>query len=275
MLLALGHEVYALVRNPQNSGLPIHGRLALFEADILDSSSLHAGVAGCDAVLHLATAIPKPGITMDWERNTAIRTSGTRNLLKVATQAGTRRYIQQSIALVYESAGDAWVTETSATAPSTPITAPVHNMEAQVMASQLEWLILRSGIFYGPGTGRMFDWNKLALEGRLTVPGDGSDYLPLVHVEDMASAVVAAVDVSARSAIVNVVDDEPVTYRELFDYVARLHNCATPATGGPPIFSSLRVSNRRAKNLLGWTPRYKSYRDGWSSSSSPSTNVIK
>ena len=74
---------------------------------------------------------------MDWERNTAIRTSGTRNLLKVATQAGARRYIQQSIALVYESAGDAWVTETSATAPSTPITAPVHNMEAQVMASQL------------------------------------------------------------------------------------------------------------------------------------------
>jgi hypothetical protein len=31
----------------------------------------------------------------------------------------------------------------------------------------------------------------------------------------MASAVVAAVDGSARSAIVNVVDDEPITYREL------------------------------------------------------------
>jgi nucleoside-diphosphate-sugar epimerase len=275
MLLALGHEVYALVRNSQNSGLPIHGRLTLFQANILDLSSLHAGVAGCDAVLHLATAIPKPGTAVDWERNTAIRTAGTSNLLKVAAQAGARRYIQQSIALVYESAGDAWVTETSATAPPTPITAPVRNMEAQVMASQLEWLILRGGIFYGPGTGRMFDWNKLALEERLTVPGDGGGYLSLVHVKDMASAVVAALEVSARSAIVNVVDDEPITYRELFDYVARLHNCARAATGGPPIFPSLRVSNRRAKNLLGWAPRYQSYRDGWSSGSSPSTNVRK
>ncbi len=273
MLLARGHEVRALVRNPQNSGLPIHGRLTLFQADILDSTSLHAGVAGCDAVVHLATAIPKRGTPVNWERNTAIRTSGTSNLLKVAAQARARRYIQQSIALVYENVGDAWVTETSAIAPPTLITAPVHNMEAQVMASQLEWLILRGGIFYGPGTGRMFDWNELALNERLTVPGDGGGYVSLIHVEDMASAVVAAVEASARGAIVNVVDDEPVTYSELFNYVARLHNSAAPAAGGPPIFPSLRVSNRRAKDLFGWAPRYKSYRDGWSPNSSPSINV--
>ena len=171
---------------------------------------------------------------------------------------------------MYESAGDAWVTETSAIAPPTSITAPVHDMEAQVMASQLEWIILRGGVFYGSGTGRMFDWNELALEQRLTVPGDGGDYLSLIHVEDMASAVVAAVEVSARGAIVNVVDDEPVTYSELFNYVARVHNRPAPAACGPLIFPSLRVSNRRAKDLFGWTPRYKSYREGWSFNSSPS-----
>ncbi len=270
ILLARGHDVHALVRNPQDGGLPVHARLTLFQADILDSTSLHAGVTGCDAVLHLATAIPKHGSPADWARNTAIRTSGTGNLLKAAAQAGVRRYVQQSIAFVYENAGDAWLTEASAIAPPTPITAPVHDMEARVMASQLEWLILRGGVFYGPGTGRMIDWNDLALKEALAAPGDGGGYVSLIHVEDMASAVVAAAEASAHDAIVNIVDDEPVSYRELFDYVARIYNSAKPAAGGPPIFSSMRVSNRRAKDLLGWAPRYKSYRDGWIAGSSPS-----
>jgi nucleoside-diphosphate-sugar epimerase len=104
-----------------------------------------------------------------------------------------------------------------------PVTAAVHDMEAQARASGLDWIILRGGMLHGPGTARMFEWNELALVGRLTLPGDGSDYLSLIHVEDMASAVVAATEAQAGMFTVNIVDDEPVTYRELFGFVADLH----------------------------------------------------
>jgi len=262
-LLARGHLVHALVRNPPTAALAAHDNLILFQADILEAESLRAGVAGSDAVLHLATAIPAPGAPSDWSRNTAVRTFGTRNLLQVAAAAQTRRYIQQSIAMVYAGAGAEWVTEAAPMAPYTPVTAAVHDMEAQVRTSNLDWIILRGGMFYGPGTARMFEWNELALAGRLTMPGDGSDYLSLIHVEDMASAVVAAAEVQTGMFTVNIVDDEPVTYRNLFGFVAGLHGVPSLALGGSSPIPSLRVSNHLSKELLGWAPRYKTYRAGW------------
>jgi nucleoside-diphosphate-sugar epimerase len=80
------------VRNPQTAALTAHDNLILFQADILEAESLRAGVAGCDAVLHLATAIPAPGAAQDWSRNTAVRTVGTRNLLQIAAAAQTRHW---------------------------------------------------------------------------------------------------------------------------------------------------------------------------------------
>lgn len=271
LLLARGHEVHALVRNPQTAALAAHNNLMPFEVDILEAESLRAGVAGCEAVMHLATAIPAPGTPPDWSRNPAVRTTGTRNLLQVTAAAKARRYIQQSITMVHASAGDEWVTEVAPMAALTPVTAAVHYMEARVRGSGLDWIILRGGMFYGPGTARMFEWNKLALAARLTMPGDGSDFLSLIHVEDMASAVVAAAETQTRMFTVNIVDDEPVTYCDLFGFIADLHGAPSPAVGGSSPFPSLRASNRLAKERLGWAPRYKTYRAGWIKGPPPPT----
>jgi nucleoside-diphosphate-sugar epimerase len=263
LLLTRKHQVNALVRDPPTAPLAPHEGLNLFRADILDVDSLGPGVRGCEAVLHLATAIPPSGPAPDWSRNTAVRTAGTRNLLQVAAASGARRYVQQSIAMVYAGAGAEWITEDAPLGESTPVRAPVFNMEAQVRASALDWVILRGGLFYGPGTARMFEWNALALAGNLVMPGDGSDYLSLIQVEDMASATVAATEAPARRLTANIVDDESVTYRKLFGFIADLHGAPAPDSGGTSPFPSLRVSNRLAKEQLGWQPRYSNYRLGW------------
>lgn len=269
MLLERGHDVHALVRNPAAFPVPRHSRLSLWTADILIPESLDNGLSGCEAVLHLATAIPKGGTTPDWSANTAVRTAGTRNLLRVAASAGLRRYVQQSIAMIYKDAGAAWIDESAPMAPPNPVTGPVHEMEALVRASGLAWIILRGGVFYGPGTARMADWNSQAAAGTLSLPGDGSDYISLIHVEDMAAAAAVAAETEASALTVNVVDDEPVTYAQLFGFVADLHGAPPPRVGGARVFASMRVSNRLARDKLGWRPRYKSYRDGWTKSAAP------
>jgi nucleoside-diphosphate-sugar epimerase len=107
-------------------------------------------------------------------------------------------------------------------------------------------------------------WREAARQGRLTIPGDGSDYLSLVHVSDMAAALARAsvVDVPGPGLLLDIVDDEPVQVGSLFAYVASLEKAPKPPTGGPRMLSSFRVSNARTRRVLAWEPRFRSYRDG-------------
>ena len=230
--------------------------------DILDPASLTAPLAGCDAVLHLATAIPRTGAQSDWGPNDRVRREGTRTLLNAARRHGRPRYVQQSVAMLLAGPRDVIADEDAPLRPS-PRLESARDMEQAVRESDLPWVILRGGAFYGRGSGRMEDLNRLAREGRLTIPGDGGDYISLVHVEDMADAVVRALDADVAQQTFNIVDDYPVTYRELFGYVARVNHSPPPAVGGPPLLASFRVSNARARRGLGWSPAFTDYRAGW------------
>src|SRR5579885_2934342 len=85
-LLERGHRVRAVARRVEQvemlQRLGVEARLG----DILDASSLLSAAKGCDAALHLATAIPRPGQPGDWSLNDRIRREGTRNLLAATAQ---------------------------------------------------------------------------------------------------------------------------------------------------------------------------------------------
>ncbi|HEY4658606.1 MAG TPA: NAD-dependent epimerase/dehydratase family protein, partial [Gemmatimonadaceae bacterium] len=139
------------------------------------------------------------------------------------------------------------------------------DMEARVRASGLDWVILRGGLFYGPDTSRWEQWNAEAKQRRLALPGDGADYASLIHVDDMAEAVVLATDSAVARVTLNIVDDAPVTYATLFAHIARLHGAPPPTPGGPrgAAMASFRVANTRAREALGWTLRFPDYQRGW------------
>lgn len=123
-ILARGHRVRAVVRDPAGVNLDPHERLTIRRGDILERATLGPALADCETVLHLAAAIPERGMPQDWSRNTAVRTIGMRNLLAAAIAAEVRRYIQQSVALIYAPAGDRWIYESSPAVPASPIVAP-------------------------------------------------------------------------------------------------------------------------------------------------------
>lgn len=260
-LLERGHSVRAIVRSPER--VPFLQQMGAETAigDILDADSLHVAARGCHAALHLATAIPRSG-DRDWSLNDRIRREGTRNLLAAAAENGVHRYNQQSIAMLYNHAGHEIVEESAPLHP-TPVIESAADMEELVRASALEWCILRGGLFYGAGTGREEEWRQAAREGLLELPGDGSDLVSLVHVVDMARAVVAATENAPPGSVYNVVDDEPVSYERLFAYIAAQVGGPEPNRGGPRVLRSFGCSNARAKRELGWQPAYPSYRSGF------------
>jgi nucleoside-diphosphate-sugar epimerase len=122
--------------------------------------------------------------------------------------------------------------------------------------------VLRGGLFYGPGTGFDDDWFARARAGRLRLPGDGHDYVSLVHIADMAVATVAAVGRwPSRQALI-VADDQPARWRDVLSYVCSLSGSAAPQPGGLSLMPSFRVTNRRARELLSWAPAYGDHRAG-------------
>ena len=258
-LMERGHAVRAVVRRTEQAGI-LHGLgVETAPGDILDQDTLYASARGCDAALHLATAIPR-GPGGDWSINDRIRREGTRNLLAAAALAHVPRYLQQSITFLYGDTGAAVVDESAPLRPNARIQSAA-DMEELVRAAPLEWIILRGGSFYGPGTGREDNWRAQARAGTLHLPGDGSALLSLVHVADMARAVVLAVESAPAQTVANVVDDQPVSYRALYGYIAAQAGMPEPPAGGPPT-ASLACANARIKELLGWQPAYPTYRSG-------------
>ena len=265
-LIAAGYTVRALVRQPQSAALSVACGAELAAADIFDEASLRAGLAGCDIAINLATSLPAPGEQGDYARNDQLRREGTPLFVRACRESGVSRILQQSIAMTHAGGGDAWADEETfhpvAEGVAGAAVAAVRAMEAAVMESDLDWLILRGGLFYGPGTGFDDDWFARARAGKLRLPADGDDFVSLVHIADMADATVAAIRRwPSRQALI-VADDSPARWRDVLTYVCAVAGSDPPVPGGRAAMPSFRVKNARARELLAWAPLYRDYREG-------------
>jgi nucleoside-diphosphate-sugar epimerase len=235
------------------------------KVDIFDRNALSSVLSGVDAVINLASRVPRlegSGGT-EYGMNDRIRREGIASLIDACGKTGVRRLVQQSIAFMMAGGGRV-MTELSPENP-TPVAASAIDMESQLKASDLDWIVLRDGLLYGPGTGREKAWRE-ALQKRQPIPGAGDDYMSLVHVADLAEAFVAALGAFRRAARVDrifaIVDDRPLTYRELFDRLAAHNNLSPLRAGGQLRLPSFRVSNARAVEQLGWKPFYRTVWSG-------------
>lgn len=263
LLLAQGHAVRALARSAAKAVAVLPPGAEIVEQDLLAPDSARALpslLAGCDAVAHIATAIPNdfdaPGA---WDANTALRTTGVRALLDAALAAGVRCYVQQSIVMAYPDRGDAWIGEEmplDASEARARTNGPVQAMEGMVravLAGDLRWCILRGGVFVGP---RTFQERAIAdlRAGAYVVPCDGRAFVSPIHVADMAGAVAAALERAPAASVFNIVDEA----LRAGDYADRLAD----AIGAPrpprdpvaPCPPSHRCSNAAARAFLGWAP---------------------
>lgn len=266
-LAASGYRVRALVRTPAAASLAAACGAELFAADIFDEASLRSGLAGCEVAINLATSLPSPSSPGDYAKNDQLRRQGTPLWVRACRDAGVSRILQQSIAMIHAGGGDAWADETTFHAMgeagvAAEAIAAVRAMESTIEDSRLDWLILRGGLFYGPGTGFDDDWFARARAAKLRLPGEGEDYVSLVHIADMATATVAAIERWPSQRALIVADDGPAPWRDVFTYVCAVAASAPPQPGGRSLMPSFRVSNRRARELLSWAPVYPDYRAG-------------
>jgi len=252
LLAADGHRVTGLTRSPARAAaLRAFGAEPLV-ADVVDRSALTAAVrsAAPEVVVHQLTDLADANL----EANARLRVVGTRNLVDAAHAAGVRRVVAQSIAFGYEDGAEPATEDT----PLRRGLRGVPELESAV-AELPEWVVLRYGLFYGPGTWYAPD-GMMAERARAEELVADESVTSFVHVDDAAAAAVAAL--GWPSGAVNVCDDEPAAGR---DWVPAF--CAAVGAPAPPRAESRTVGargadNRRARQL-GWSPRYPLWRNGF------------
>jgi len=283
VLQAAGHEPIAMTRSLEKAGaLRAHGIDAVV-CDAYDQAGLARVIADTrpEQIVHLLTDLPEDINMRRFERETAstgrLRREGTRNLIAAAQAAGVQRIIAESIAFTYAPAGD-WVKHEDAPLASAAlpfVAEPVGDLERQVLGAG--GIVLRYGWLYGPGTGfaREGAWAANLRRRRLPIVGAGSGVFSFLHVEDAASATLAALEREEASTY-NVVDDEPAPLREWVPVYAAAIGAPKPwhaptwigrlAAGRTAVemLGELRgASNARIKRELGWQPSYASWREGF------------
>jgi nucleoside-diphosphate-sugar epimerase len=277
-LAAAGHEIMASARSSEAAALVAACGGTPVTLDLFDTHRFDQVVSGADAVLNLATKIPPFGEMRDpaaWTDNHKIRREVSRGLVDAAIRTGVRRYVQESITYIYADAGELWLTENSALAP-TPILASA--IDAEREAARFTDLggaavILRMAAFYAAYARSSLDMVEAARANSYPIFGAGQNYFSTIHVEDAGYAVAAAL--TSPSGTYNIVDDEPLT---MWEYVSAMIEAFgfTPPHSVPAeqaiallgdaasvILRSQRVSNRLFKECSGWTPRYANARIGW------------
>jgi 2-alkyl-3-oxoalkanoate reductase len=287
-LMAAGHEVTGTTRSESKAEeLRAAGARAAV-CDALDADALRAAVveAAPEVVVHELTALPRrydPRDKAIYEGTNRVRGEGTRNLLDAARAAGARRFVCQSIGFGYAPGARPDVKDEDAPlaldAPP-PFGEGVRvllDMERAVVgADGLEGLVLRYGWFYGPGTYYAEDGSiaQDVRRRRFPVIGSGAGLWSFIHIDDAASATVAAVE-RGGPGVYNVVDDEPAAMRDWLPAYAEAIGARKPlrvpvwvarlAAGKMARLVNVQpgASNAKAKRELGWEPRWPSWRTGF------------
>lgn len=274
-LHSAGHSVVGLARDEATADLLAGLDVQPVRGDLFDVSMLTEAFDGCDVVCNMATHVPvglsgiRPGA---WKASDRLRSEGARNVSSAARSAGVSRLIQESVSLLYADAGDEWISEGSPVAVNRA-TEPVVLAESSAedfRAPGSESVVLRFGAVIGDDgfTHRRLD---RATHGYLVGIGAATAWTHVVHVDDIGSAVLAAL--SSPSGTYNVgaqpVQRSTLAYgfaqavgREDVGFMSRL----VQRLGGErlePLARSQRVSSLSFAQEAAWQPRQPEFSVEW------------
>jgi nucleoside-diphosphate-sugar epimerase len=248
-----GWETHAITASETSAAKLRDEPFAAYALDISDRASL-GRLAGhrFDVVIHCASS--GRGGTNSYA---AVFLRGIQNLIATLNFG---RLIFSSSTSVYAQTDGTTVDETSPADPTRETGQILRKTEDLVLAAN--GVVARLAGLYGPG--RCVPLKKL-LEGRATIEEDGTRLMNMLHQLDAAGAL-RFLAKKELSGVYNVVDNEPATEIEWYQYVCRHLNKPLPPFGPRDLnrkrgWTNKRVTNRKLRSL-GWNPVFPTFKEG-------------
>jgi nucleoside-diphosphate-sugar epimerase len=275
-LIAGGHEVVALVR--RDGSEPTGTRAAIGELG--DSSGLARILAKerPDCVIHLAAEIASQ---RSERKLREVNVLGTERLLEACLSttdedpARGPRVVFASTVVTGDAHGEL-LAEDRPLPVATPYGRSKQEGERLVLGCGLPAVVLRPSHVYGPGGWYATELlTRLRQPGRFAVIGRGENLWDVVHVQDVAAALVIAAERAPAGEIYHVVDDEPISFYDFMALSATALGLGAPRRIPAPLarlvaganavdaaVRSARSSNAKLKRELGWQPSFPRAREG-------------
>jgi nucleoside-diphosphate-sugar epimerase len=260
-LVADGRQVRALVRSDAAAVELTADGADVVRGDVGDPDSLRRATSGAEVVFHLAGSYRGTPTELH-----ATHVTGTAALVN-ALEPGTRLVLVSSTS-VY-GWDQAWPAD--AATPPAPVS-PYGRAKLAAEQLALGWtggasVVARPTITYGPGDtrGMLARGEKLLRRGVRWFPGDGTNRIHLLHVDDLVRALVA---LGQRGDGVYVLGGPSATpVRRIFELLADGAGVRPPRFGMPPglvravaghsvdvLTRDRAYSWERAEQDLGWRP---------------------
>lgn len=276
-----GHEVIGSTRGGAGAArIRAAGGIAV-PVDVFDRDGFTAAVsqASPDVVVNQLTSLParfEPRKKGFYDANNRIRSEGGDNLIEATAASGAKRLVTQSISFLYELSGPMIKTEDEPVDRSGTHDAVLGHESKALGDDRFETVVLRYGLLYGPGTwySREGHIGQEVLRRRLPIVGSGAGMASFLHVEDAASATLAALD--QITGVYNVTDDEPAAMTDWLPALAEALGAKPPRkvpfwlaamVAGKPVarqaIEGRGASNAKFKARAGWEPSIPSWRSGF------------
>jgi nucleoside-diphosphate-sugar epimerase len=254
LLCANGEHVVGTARSPRRAAEITALGIEPVIADVLDVSSLHR-LPAAHRVVYCVGFDRSAGLSLH-----TVYVKGLENVL-ASLRGPVSRLVYASSTGVYGQTGGVWVDEESPAAPRHESGRVCLEAETRIRTFEARralggaGIVLRFAGLYGPE--RVV--RRSSVERGEAIPGNPDRFLNLIHIDDAARAVEAALQTSRTDQLYAIADDQPVTRHDYYSAVASLLGAAQPrfeppgagSAGEDRDLSSKRVLNDRMKRRLG------------------------
>jgi nucleoside-diphosphate-sugar epimerase len=265
-LVKQGHEVVGLRRSTGADADFKSAGIRPVTADITKAEQLAQLPAGYDWVVNCVSA---SGGGAEVYREVYLR--GTRNLIEWLGAAPPKKFVYTSSTSVYGQDDGSLIKENSATEPAVETGKILVETEQVLLAAARERkfpaVILRVAGIYGPDRGY---WLKQYLSNEARIEGSGARMLNMIHRDDVAGVIIAALKSGRPGEVYNAVDDEPVSQLGFFQWLSGPLGKELPPSAPEDAevvskrgVTNKKVSNRRLKMELGYQFKYPTFRQGY------------
>jgi nucleoside-diphosphate-sugar epimerase len=223
-LVAQGHSVRALVRDPMRCSTLRSMGVQLAVGDLRDTGSLERAVQDIDVVYHIAGLFRPENVSRRdmWEVNV----EGTRSLLNAAVTVGVERFVHCSTAGVHGGIQHPPANEDAPYSPGDSYQESKTEGERVALKYAVEGrlpvVVFRPAGIYGPGDLRFLKLIKAIKSRRFVMLGPGTVQYQMVFIDDLIDGILlCGSSESALGKIYLLTGESPVTLNDLVKLIAR------------------------------------------------------